>query len=32
MFPYTFRLGETCSHVAVILYKVKAAVRHELTS
>ena len=32
MFPYIFRLGETCSHVAAILYKVEAAVRHGLTS
>ena len=29
MFPYFFRLGETCLHVAAILYKV---VRHGLTS
>ena len=27
MFPYILRLGETCSHVAAILYKVEAAVR-----
>ena len=32
MFPYIFGLGETCSHVAAILYKVEAAVRHGLTS
>ena len=32
MFPHIFRLGETCSHVAAILYKVEAAVRHGLTS
>ena len=32
MFPHIFRLGETCSHVAAILYKVEAAVRHRLTS
>ena len=31
MFPYIFGLGETCSHVAAILYKVEAAVRHGLT-
>ena len=32
MFPYIFRLGETFSHVAAILYKVEAAVQHGLTS
>ena len=31
MFSYNLRLGETCSHVAAMLYKIEAAVRVGLT-